>query len=239
MLGTNIEGAPRCGDHSAVVASDASTEVSDADETYHSMGGSRRTAALALAWPRVAARAAEVAGGAEEQEPVVLTFASFTDDIQPQLRVFAEEVVRRSDGTLRIEFKPAWRAGDPDAERGRSRTSGPARPTWPGRSACLRQARREELAGPPRSAPRRQLRAPRAACSASDPHERSRASMSRGGRDRRPPGADAQAARGQPSVPLALRLRRPSHRRGGERASPFGRTRLSAPPSRRCPQEAL
>jgi TRAP-type C4-dicarboxylate transport system substrate-binding protein len=58
------------------------------------------------------------AGGDEENPPVVLTFASFTGDIQPQLRVFAEEVARRSDGSLRIEFKPEWRGGDPDAERG-------------------------------------------------------------------------------------------------------------------------
>jgi TRAP-type C4-dicarboxylate transport system substrate-binding protein len=58
------------------------------------------------------------AGGDEKEEPVVLTFASFTGDIQPQLRVFAEEVARRSDGALRIEFEPEWRAGDPNAERG-------------------------------------------------------------------------------------------------------------------------
>ena len=75
-------------------------------------------AALALALAACSGSRSDKAGGAEEQEPVVLTFASFTDDIQPQLRVFAEEVVRRSDGTLRIEFKPAWRPGDPDAERG-------------------------------------------------------------------------------------------------------------------------
>jgi TRAP-type C4-dicarboxylate transport system substrate-binding protein len=75
-------------------------------------------AALALAVAACSGSSGDKAGGAEEQEPVVLTFASFTDDIQPQLRVFAEEVVRRSDGTLRIEFKPAWRPGDPDAERG-------------------------------------------------------------------------------------------------------------------------
>jgi TRAP-type C4-dicarboxylate transport system substrate-binding protein len=73
---------------------------------------------LALAVAACSGSSSDKAGGAEEQEPVVLTFASFTDDIQPQLRVFAEEVVRRSDGTLRIEFKPAWRPGDPDAERG-------------------------------------------------------------------------------------------------------------------------
>jgi TRAP-type transport system periplasmic protein len=58
------------------------------------------------------------AGGDEQRPPVVLTLASFTDDIQPPLRVFADEVARRSDGTLRIEFEPAWRPGDPNAERG-------------------------------------------------------------------------------------------------------------------------
>jgi TRAP-type C4-dicarboxylate transport system substrate-binding protein len=75
-------------------------------------------AALALAVAACSGSSSDKTGGAEEQEPVVLTFASFTDDIQPQLRVFAEEVVRHSDGTLRIEFKPAWRPGDPDAEQG-------------------------------------------------------------------------------------------------------------------------
>jgi TRAP-type C4-dicarboxylate transport system substrate-binding protein len=75
-------------------------------------------AALALALPACSGSGSDKAGGAEKQEPVVLTFASFTGDIQPQLQVFAEEVVRRSDGTLRIDFKPEWRAGDPDAERG-------------------------------------------------------------------------------------------------------------------------
>jgi TRAP-type C4-dicarboxylate transport system substrate-binding protein len=58
------------------------------------------------------------AGGDEERPPVVLKLASITGDIQPPLRVFAEEVARRSGGTLRIEFEPEWRAGDPNAERG-------------------------------------------------------------------------------------------------------------------------
>jgi TRAP-type C4-dicarboxylate transport system substrate-binding protein len=58
------------------------------------------------------------AGGAEKQAPVVLKLASITGDIQPALQVFADEVVRRSDRTLRIKFVPEWRGGDPDAERG-------------------------------------------------------------------------------------------------------------------------
>jgi TRAP-type C4-dicarboxylate transport system substrate-binding protein len=75
-------------------------------------------AASAIPLAACSGSSSDKAGGAEKQEPVVLTFASFTGDIQPQLQVFAEEVVRRSEGTLRIEFKPEWRAGDPDAERG-------------------------------------------------------------------------------------------------------------------------
>jgi TRAP-type C4-dicarboxylate transport system substrate-binding protein len=64
-------------------------------------------------------------GGDVERRPVVLRFANFTI-IQPQLQVFAEEVVRRSEGTLRIEFDEEWRAprvmrkrfwSAPDAER--------------------------------------------------------------------------------------------------------------------------
>ena len=58
------------------------------------------------------------AGGVEEPEPVVLTLASFTGDIQPPLQVFAEQVEKRSSGMMRIEFEPEWRGGDPNAERG-------------------------------------------------------------------------------------------------------------------------
>lgn len=72
---------------------------------------------LALALAACSASGSDKAGGVEEQEPVVLKFASITSDIQAPLQVFAQEVARRSDGTLRIEFKP-WRPGDPNAERG-------------------------------------------------------------------------------------------------------------------------
>jgi TRAP-type C4-dicarboxylate transport system substrate-binding protein len=73
---------------------------------------------LALALAACAGSSSDKAGGAEEQEPVVLKLASITGDIQPQLQVFADEVARRSDGTLRIEFEPDWRRDDPNAERG-------------------------------------------------------------------------------------------------------------------------
>jgi TRAP-type C4-dicarboxylate transport system substrate-binding protein len=55
---------------------------------------------------------------AEKPDPIVLTFASFTEPVPQPLQVFAEEVARRSDGTMRIEFKWPWRPGDPNAERG-------------------------------------------------------------------------------------------------------------------------
>jgi TRAP-type C4-dicarboxylate transport system substrate-binding protein len=66
-------------------------------------------AGLALALPACSGSGSDKAGGAEKQEPVVLKFASITGNTPPQLQVFAEEVARRSDGTLRIEFKPEWR----------------------------------------------------------------------------------------------------------------------------------
>jgi TRAP-type C4-dicarboxylate transport system substrate-binding protein len=75
-------------------------------------------AGLALALAACSGSGSDKAGGVEKQEPVVLKLASFTDDIQPPLQVFAEEVAKRSDGTMRIEFEPGWRAGDPNAERG-------------------------------------------------------------------------------------------------------------------------
>jgi len=75
-------------------------------------------AGMALALAACSGSSSDKAGGADEQEPVVLEFASFTGDIPPQLQEFAGEVARRSGGTLRIEFEPEWRAGDPNAERG-------------------------------------------------------------------------------------------------------------------------
>jgi TRAP-type C4-dicarboxylate transport system substrate-binding protein len=75
-------------------------------------------AAVATTAAACSGSSSDKAGGAEKQEPVVLKLASITGNTQPQLQVFADEVVRRSDGTLRIEFAPEWRAGDPDAERG-------------------------------------------------------------------------------------------------------------------------
>jgi TRAP-type C4-dicarboxylate transport system substrate-binding protein len=75
-------------------------------------------AASAMTVAACSGSSGDKAGGAEKQEPVVLKLASITGDIQPPLQVFADEVARRSNQTLRIEFKPEWRGGDPDAERG-------------------------------------------------------------------------------------------------------------------------
>ena len=75
-------------------------------------------ASLALALTACSGSGSDKAGGTKEHQPVVLEFASFTGDVPPQLQEFADEVARRSDGTLRIEFEPEWRAGDPNAEHG-------------------------------------------------------------------------------------------------------------------------
>jgi TRAP-type C4-dicarboxylate transport system substrate-binding protein len=75
-------------------------------------------AGVALALAACSGSSSDKAGGDEERPPVVLKLASITSDIQPPLQVFAEEVARRSDGTMRIEFEPEWRPGDPNAERG-------------------------------------------------------------------------------------------------------------------------
>jgi TRAP-type C4-dicarboxylate transport system substrate-binding protein len=75
-------------------------------------------AGLTLAVAACSGSSSDKAGGAEKQEPVVLKLASITEDIQPPLRVFADEVARRSAGTMRIEFKRPWRPGDPNVERG-------------------------------------------------------------------------------------------------------------------------
>jgi TRAP-type transport system periplasmic protein len=75
-------------------------------------------ASLALALTACSGSGTDKAGGEKERQPVVLKLASTTGDIPPQLQVFAEEVVRRSDETLRIQFEPEWRRNDPNAERG-------------------------------------------------------------------------------------------------------------------------
>jgi TRAP-type C4-dicarboxylate transport system substrate-binding protein len=75
-------------------------------------------AASALTVAACSGSSGDKVGGAEKKEPVTLRLASITGDIQPQLKVFADEVARRSDRTLRIKFVPEWRGGDPDFERG-------------------------------------------------------------------------------------------------------------------------
>ena len=58
------------------------------------------------------------AGGATELDPQVLTMAQPNGEPPDQLVSWAEEVSERSDGTLTIEFKNAWRLGEADAESG-------------------------------------------------------------------------------------------------------------------------
>jgi TRAP-type transport system periplasmic protein len=59
------------------------------------------------------------AGGAAEIKPQVLTMAQPNDGEPPaQLVSWAEEVSERSDGTLTIQFKNAWRLGEADYESG-------------------------------------------------------------------------------------------------------------------------
>jgi TRAP-type C4-dicarboxylate transport system substrate-binding protein len=57
------------------------------------------------------------AGGRGATHAIVLTMASQIAGGQPnQLARFASEVARRSGGTVRIDFKADWRAGDPHQE---------------------------------------------------------------------------------------------------------------------------
>ena len=58
------------------------------------------------------------AGGRGIAEPVVLTLAQGNDEPPEQLVSWAEEVARRSDGSLQIEFANLWRNGETDAEIG-------------------------------------------------------------------------------------------------------------------------
>ncbi|MEV4263886.1 TRAP transporter substrate-binding protein DctP [Kribbella sp. NPDC049584] len=58
------------------------------------------------------------AGGNAGKETQVLTFAQPNGEVPVQLQTWADNVARRSGGTLRIEFKNAWRDGEADFETG-------------------------------------------------------------------------------------------------------------------------
>ena len=63
--------------------------------------------------------AVDRAGGTADEPVRSLTFAQANDgEPPPQLRAWADEVERASDGTLSIEFANGWRGGEAGAERG-------------------------------------------------------------------------------------------------------------------------
>jgi TRAP-type C4-dicarboxylate transport system substrate-binding protein len=75
-------------------------------------------AGLALALAGCSGSGSDKAGGADKAEPRVLTMANASEDRAPQLESWAEEVSRLSGGTLAIDFKDAWRIGEPRFEEG-------------------------------------------------------------------------------------------------------------------------
>jgi TRAP-type C4-dicarboxylate transport system substrate-binding protein len=73
--------------------------------------------AVAILLTATACSGGNKAGGANGQPAIVLTFASQFGSGQPeQLLRFANEVARRSNGTIRIDFRGSWRANDPHQE---------------------------------------------------------------------------------------------------------------------------
>lgn len=58
------------------------------------------------------------AGGNADKDQRVLTFAQPNGEVPLQLTAWADGVTRRSGGSLRIDFKNAWRDGEPDYETG-------------------------------------------------------------------------------------------------------------------------
>ncbi len=63
--------------------------------------------------------AVDRAGGTADEPVRALTFAQANDgEPPPQLRAWADEVERASDGSLSIEFANGWRGGEAGAERG-------------------------------------------------------------------------------------------------------------------------
>jgi TRAP-type C4-dicarboxylate transport system substrate-binding protein len=75
-------------------------------------------AALTLLLGGCVAQASDRAGGDAGRTARVLTLAQANDDVPAQLRAWADEVARLSQGTLRIEFKQRWRRGQASAEEG-------------------------------------------------------------------------------------------------------------------------
>jgi TRAP-type C4-dicarboxylate transport system substrate-binding protein len=73
---------------------------------------------LSLAVAGCTAQAGDRAGGDVGKNVRVLTLASAGAAIDEPLTTWADQVSRLSGGTLRIEFKPDWRSGEPLAEAG-------------------------------------------------------------------------------------------------------------------------
>ena len=192
----------------------------------------RPSAALAAAARRArrrrVRRGSDKAGGESKPDATVLTFANGNDDAR-SLEPFAAAVERLSGGSLRIEFKNAWRGGSRTTRTASSATSGrrQGRPRLGG-IAGLRRRRRAVVRRAARAAADRQLSAP--AQGAREPARRGDARRARAARPRRhrhPPRSDAQAARRRaPRAPRGLSTAR--------------RSRSSARrwPSRRCARSA-
>ncbi|MFG1625285.1 TRAP transporter substrate-binding protein [Kribbella sp. NPDC049227] len=75
-------------------------------------------AGLILAGTACEAPARDRAGGNADGETRVLTFAQPNGEVPVQLQAWADNVARRSDGSLRIEFTNQWRDGEADFESG-------------------------------------------------------------------------------------------------------------------------
>jgi TRAP-type C4-dicarboxylate transport system substrate-binding protein len=73
--------------------------------------------AVAIALTSTGCSGSNKAGGASSKRTIVLTFASQIGGGQPdQLMRFENEVAKRSNGTIQIQFKGNWRANDPHQE---------------------------------------------------------------------------------------------------------------------------
>ena len=72
---------------------------------------------LALALAACGGASSDKAGGADKSKPRVLTMVS-QSGTTAQLAAFAEELIRLSNGTLKVEFKEGWRPGEAGYEAG-------------------------------------------------------------------------------------------------------------------------
>jgi TRAP-type C4-dicarboxylate transport system substrate-binding protein len=75
-------------------------------------------AVLAVLVATAGCHAVDRSGGEAQRPQTTLVFAQGNGGVPDQLTAWAQEVEKRSNGALHVDFRSEWRAGQPDAEAG-------------------------------------------------------------------------------------------------------------------------